>query len=510
MLNMIVIRHTSKEMLGVVNIRLCLLQTTVLFLATEPFDLACLSKIEGKNWTQVVNLMWFTVPLSAVFGVIFGWIWWSILDVPDASAIPNFYFGVLCYALAPCIATLARPLFIVGQSFFYVRLRVATVAISEVFKCLVTVLLLILKPQLGIISFSIGQILGELLYICIYYIFFYLHIQKPGAVDRNFAFQTARDFFPKSLPDKPLVNGKMAMLTFSFFKQSLLKQMLTEGEKYVMTIFSVMSFADQGVFGIINNLGALFPRFVFQPVEESARLFFSQLLHRGQKFLQQSKDEAYLAYQVLKHLLRAMFLIGCIILVFGNSYAYLLLDIYGGKTISEGSGPLLLQWFCVYVLVLAVNGIMECFHFALMNQEDTDRYNKKMLVFSGVFLGSSLLLTSHFGGVGFILANCFTMCTRIFHSLLFINQYYKGTELHPLKSLVPSVPLLVSLFIAFVIMKASEVILCCNAGWTFRFIHIGIGGVCLGAVLIILYLTETELREFIVKHYKTPKSTKKE
>jgi hypothetical protein len=44
--------------------------------------------------------------------------------------------------------------------------------------------------------------LGELLYICIYYIFFYLHIQKPGAVDRKFAFQTARDFFPKSLPDK--------------------------------------------------------------------------------------------------------------------------------------------------------------------------------------------------------------------------------------------------------------------------------------------------------------------
>jgi hypothetical protein len=43
---------------------------------------------------------------------------------------------------------------------------------------------------------------------------------------------------------------------------------------------------------------------------------------------------------------------------------------------------------------------------------------------------------------------------------------------------------------------------CCDAGWTFRFIHIGIGAVCLIAVLIILYLTETELTEFIVKHLK--------
>jgi hypothetical protein len=55
-----------------------------------------------------------------------------------------------------------------------------------------------------------------------------------------------------------------------------------------------------------------------------------------------------------------------------------------------------------------------------------------------------------------------------------------------------------------------QVTFCCDAGWIFRFIHIGIGAVCLGAVLIILYLTETELTEFIVKHYKTPKSPKKE
>ena len=78
-------------------------------------------------------MIFYRVPLSAVFGVIFGWIWLSILDVPDASVIPNFYFGVLCYALAPCIATLARPLFIVGQSFFYVKLRVNNIFLSYVF-----------------------------------------------------------------------------------------------------------------------------------------------------------------------------------------------------------------------------------------------------------------------------------------------------------------------------------------------------------------------------------------
>ena len=34
---------------------------------------------------------------------------------------------------------------------------------------------------------------------------------------------------------------------------------------------------------------------------------------------------------------------------------------------------MLLQWYCVYVLVLAVNGVTECFVFAAMSQDQVDR-----------------------------------------------------------------------------------------------------------------------------------------
>ena len=37
------------------------------------------------------------------------------------------------------------------------------------------------------------------------------------------------------------------------------------------------------------------------------------------------------------------------------------------------SGPMLLRWYCVYVLLLAVNGITECFSFATMSEEDVNR-----------------------------------------------------------------------------------------------------------------------------------------
>ena len=43
------------------------------------------------------------------------------------------------------------------------------------------------------------------------------------------------------------------------------------------------------------------------------------------------------------------------------------------------------------------------------------RYNHKMLLFSAIFLVSSLGFTHQFGSVGFILANCLNMGARIIH-----------------------------------------------------------------------------------------------
>lgn len=37
------------------------------------------------------------------------------------------------------------------------------------------------------------------------------------------------------------------------------------------------------------------------------------------------------------------------------------------------AGPTLLRWFCVYVLLLAVNGVSEGFVFATMSKEQVDR-----------------------------------------------------------------------------------------------------------------------------------------
>ena len=80
-------------------------------------------------------------------------------------------------------------------------------------------------------------------------------------------------------------------------------------------------------------------------------------------------------------------------------------------------GPSLLKWYCLYVLIIAVNGMTECFMFAAMSKDDVDSYNYKMMVFSAVFLGASWYLTV-LGSVGFVIANCLNMLLRIYHRLV--------------------------------------------------------------------------------------------
>lgn len=50
------------------------------------------------------------------------------------------------------------------------------------------------------------------------------------------------------------------------------------------------------------------------------------------------QDTIDLVTSVLQHLLKTVTLIGCIILVFGQSYAFLALDLYGGSLLSSGAG----------------------------------------------------------------------------------------------------------------------------------------------------------------------------
>ena len=128
-----------------------------------------------------------------------------------------------------------------------------------------------------------------------------------------------------------------------------------------------------GVYDVINNLGSLAARFIFMPVEESFYVFFAHTLYRGEPVEKQKPENIPLVADTLGALIKLVVVIALVILSFGYAYSYLALSIYGGELLTDGDGPTLLRWYCVYVLLLAVNGVTECFMFSAMSQARVDR-----------------------------------------------------------------------------------------------------------------------------------------
>lgn len=508
-LNAFTLRFVSKELIGVVNVRLTLLYSTLVFLSREAFRRACLSGHgAGRTWRQVINLLWLALPLGCLWGVLLVCVWLWLLQPPDPHTVPHYGQAVVIFCMAAITELLAEPFWVLAHTHMLVRLKVIAESLAIIAKCLVTVLMVVSAPQWGLYIFSAAQCVYAG-FLCLCYIVYFMHfLGSEEAEKKLFPLHHISDFLPTRTNNQPLIDWKLATLTWSFFKQSFLKQILTEGERYVMTFLNVLNFGDQGVYDIVNNLGSMVARFLFMPIEESFYVFFAKVLERGRDVQHQKKEEVSMAANVLECLLKLVLLIGLVITAFGYSYSYLALDMYGGELLSSGTGPSLLRYYSVYVLLLAINGVTECFVFAAMSEKEVDRYNLVMLGLSASFLLLSYWLTWLFGSVGFILANCSNMTLRIIHSLIYIRRYFQHSDHTPLSGLRPHPALLLTLTISFILTAFSERMLCCESGWLLRIAHVSIGAVCLLVVFIVSFLTEKRLVQFI-KTQLLPKYSKK-
>ncbi|XP_030632458.1 protein RFT1 homolog [Chanos chanos] len=509
LLNAFTLRFVSKELIGVVNVRLMLLYSTLVFLSREAFRRACLSGGGvGLKWRQIINLLWLTLPLGCVWGVLLVCVWWWVLQAPDPQSVPHYGPAVSLFCLAALTELLAEPLWVLAHSHMLVRLKVVAESLAMIAKCLVTVVMVVSAPQWGLYIFSAAQCVYSGFLVLCYFVYFLRFLGSEEAEMKSFPLRSITELLPIRVDNEPLINWKLATLTWSFFKQSFLKQILTEGERYVMTFLNVLNFGDQGVYDIVNNLGSMVARFLFLPIEESFYVFFAKVLERGRDVRHQKQEEVAIAAEVLECLMKLVLVVGLIITVFGHAYSHLALDIYGGELLSSGTGPSLLRSYSFYVLLLAVNGVTECFTFAAMSKEEVDRYNFVMLGLSASFLLLSYWLTWLFGGVGFIMANCCNMGLRITHSLRYIRRYFQHSAHAPLRGLRPHPALLLTLGLSAALTSVSEGMFCCDDGWLLRLVHVAVGAVCLLGVVVTVIFTETRLVQFI-RTQLLPKYSKK-
>ncbi|XP_049951989.1 protein RFT1 homolog [Schistocerca serialis cubense] len=513
LMNAFVIRYINQDVIGVTNVRLLLLESTILFISREAFRRACLSKSLQHNWQQVTNLIWITVPLSIFLSIVLGYLWLYVLKQPSHEITQHYSVGVYAICASCIIEMFCEPLYLTAQVFLFLRLKIILDTIHVVVRTVTFTLLVIYIRNGAVIAFSVAQVLSVLVYTTGYYVYFWRYLKRHATVRKkvhgrhgdstrekaeeagkekeSFPIRSMADFFPRKCENNAFISYQMTVLTWSFFKQGIMKQILTEGERYIMTLFSVLSFYEQGVYDIVNNLGSLAARFIFRPIEEAAYFYFSQTVEREVPMKDQKKEDVDESAMVLKQLLSGLMSLGLVVVIFGQSYSKLLLLLYGGEKLTMYPGPLLMQTHCVSILLLAINGITECYAMATMTAIQIDRYNYFMILLSFAFLLISWGLTKLLGGVGFILANCCNMTARIVHNSTFIHRRFSGTSYSPLKGLMPGLHFSAALVAAGMLVKFSEVYLFDSS----KFIHFMIGVI---SFLFILSVWAYESRVLVV------------
>lgn len=369
-----------------------------------------------------------SVPIGLLVGSGLSFIWLTTLSVPSSSLIDAYHFAVLAMPLSVWIELLSEPMYIYGQLNAFVKLRVLIDGCTQTARTFVLVLVAYLtqSDSQTLYAFAIVYVFTAIFYSFAYAIYFAYHFKTQTHSLSISSFLPTFDHFKVMQAQRfkfHLINQiflkqnvnmwRLLNLCWSFFKQTVLKQFLTEGERFVMTFLSLLPLDQQGLFHVVGNVGALAARFVFAPVEEASFLHFSQLLHRSDSKNELLKSTAATAARTLQLLLRGMTLVGMFGLAFGIPFASTVLGAYGGIKLVTDDAVKLLRFQCAYIALIALNGILETFTFASMSNRQLARFNYALIAFSLLFLVSSGPLVRLLSLPGFVVASCMPMIGRI-------------------------------------------------------------------------------------------------
>ncbi|GLI64837.1 hypothetical protein VaNZ11_008131 [Volvox africanus] len=508
----------------------------------------------GINNRSVLRAAALTVPWGVVITAgVCGIALWQHTAGTTASSdepeVPYYREAVLMHGIAAVLELLAEPFYILASVHLMFRSRVAVEFAATLTKSLVTLGLLSsrrlrhrLPPAL---TFSAAQLAMAAVVMAGYWAVG-LRLMAKGRKDKahkagvsEISQRAARrhgdggnsssaSAVPGSgsesnswlYPWTPLERHVLAT-SVVFTLQAVEKLALAEGSK--MVIATMQSAANQGVYGLVSNLGSLVVRTLFQPLEEAAFAAFStwgasaKASGAGAAATEVAGTTATAATattsspsaatsaarlaplaRALSPMVKAVAVLGLLAAAFGPSYSYVLLRVVYGTRWSETEAPAVLAAYSAYVLLLALNGIGEAFVHAVLDARGLQQSNALLLVFSGVHLGVCVALVRQYGALGLVAADSANMVLRISYSTWCIRRFFRSLPTFSLhRDLLPAPNTLAAFATAAAAAATSNRLLLAGAASMPQRVflrqaasHVGVGVVLLAALLGLLVRTE--------------------
>eukprot|EP00736_Rhodelphis_marinus_P006550 Rmarinus@m.12372 len=294
-LNLAMTRFVDPTVYGVATVQFQLLVGTVVFLSREGMRRACL---RGRPGQGTVNVAWLALPIGTFLAPLSCYFLVSGLSTSDSSEaleIPSetyaLAFGVV--AIAAVLELVVEPVYVLLQGELSFRGRALAEGSGLFFRVLFTFVGIFLFGEGGggvqLLVFALSQVVYSVVWcvVLVYSLDGTLRSRQSkgkyteqSAIGMLFPTAAFRAIAPRpySAPtgDAKWFDAHVLKLFASFTWQSFEKYLLTEGERLVLVI-TAPPLSDQGVFGLVTNLGSLVARFLFQPVEEASFALFSKL-----------------------------------------------------------------------------------------------------------------------------------------------------------------------------------------------------------------------------------------
>lgn len=369
-LNQVLVRTTSPSVFGAANVQLELVLSVVLALARDGVRATVMRRRKAQS--SVHNLALLPVAVGSVLSVGVGWVYLIYLAPASLRAQgPAFTGSVALYCLGAWLELLAEPLHTYALTLeHYVSLRVAMEASAVLARALLSVHLL--HPEglawlgrgwhtasphtrvpthdaLSLVAFALGRAAyGGMLLVTASIGVAYMVSWRTAV-----ATMVPRRHAPLDADTRALV-----VVTSG---QAVLKFVLTEGDK--LAVARLTTLEDQGGYALASNYGSLLARTLFQPVEESARLYFSDAMGQESRDARQLHRSAAL----LHGLFRLHLLLGLVMVTFGPPLAQPMLMLLAGPQWAlsvdgrASQASAILATYCYYLPVMGINGVVEAF-----------------------------------------------------------------------------------------------------------------------------------------------------
>ena len=171
-------------------------------------------------------------------------------------------------------------------------------------------------------------------------------------------------------------------------------------------------------------------RIVFQPIEETSRLYFSKSLSStspkaaGKKG-DDNRSPEQAASKILSSLLLLFTHLLLLLVTFGPPYLSIATVLLLPPRFQNTSAPSILRSYVFHIPAMAFNGVLEAFFASTSTPSELRHQSRWMMVFSVVFVLAAYLFNQlGLGDSGLVYANVLNLFLRVVYCWTFSKRYF--------------------------------------------------------------------------------------